>query len=411
MSFEILYKKIAAKHIVIKKEQNLNAFKAALSVLGNPQEKIKFVHIAGTNGKGTASVMTAEILQAAGFKTGLFTSPHLTDATERIKINGKNISKKSFVSCVEKALKAEKEELTFFEILTAAAFYYFAKNKVDYAVIETGLGGELDSTNVVMPEVSIITSIGLDHAYVLGETITKIAAQKAGIIKENIPCVCGILPSKALAVVKRKAKEKHAQLIVAGKFKTNKFLWNKKTTLITLEDSKNFNVNLLGYHTAQNAAIVYAAVKLMGIKEAAVKKGFSNISFPARFDILNKKNNTFIIDGAHNPQAVQSTVELFKQSPYYKGGSGTLVFAAMEDKDYKTMLKILMPHFEKIILTELKLPRAATAKQLLAVLNKTAKQKAVLMPFARALKAAASSARPVLFTGSFYLSGEVYKYL
>ena len=227
MSFQTLHKKILARHYTVRKYQNLDDIKYALSALGNPQNFYKTIHAAGTNGKGSTCVMTAEILRAAGYKTGLFTSPHLISPRERVQIDGKNISARAFENCIKKVLRAEKAPLNYFEILTAAAFYYFKKNKVDYAVIEAGIGGLLDCTNIITPSVSIITSVDYDHQDILGRTLQEIAAQKAGIIKQGVPCVCGVLRAVAQTVIKKTARAQKAPLYFAEKPANIRFIKNK----------------------------------------------------------------------------------------------------------------------------------------------------------------------------------------
>ncbi|MDR0292065.1 MAG: bifunctional folylpolyglutamate synthase/dihydrofolate synthase [Elusimicrobium sp.] len=389
MSFETLHKEILKRHYTIKKEQNLDAIKAALFALGNPQDCFKTVHVAGTNGKGSVCAMMANILAAAGYKTGLFTSPHLISPRERIQINGKNISARAFENAIKKVLLAEQTPLNYFEILTAAVFYYFKKNKVDYAVIEAGIGGLLDATNVITPSVSIITSVDYDHKDILGNTLQKIAAQKAGIIKRGVPCVCGELPKTAKNVVIKTARAAKVPLYFAAKPSNIRFVPNKNLMRFTVS-GRTYESGICGAKQPLNAAVCAQAAKLLAVKPAAVKKGLRTANLRARFEIIKTPNSTLIIDGAHNPQAMRGVIENIKLA----GFNPTLVFAAMKDKDYRSMLQILRARFKKIIFAALNNPRAAVFPN--------------ARPTQEIIKQALSGAlgKSVLFTGSFYLAGE-----
>ncbi|MCL2887942.1 MAG: bifunctional folylpolyglutamate synthase/dihydrofolate synthase [Elusimicrobia bacterium] len=394
MSFETLHNTILKRHYTIKKEQNLDAIKAALFALGNPQNDFKTIHVTGTNGKGSTCVMMANILAAAGYKTGLFTSPHLISPCERIQINGKNISARKFEGAIKKILRAECTPLNYFEILTAAAFYYFRKNKVDYAVIEVGIGGLLDATNVITPSVSIITSVDYDHKDVLGNTLQKIAAQKAGIIKPGVPCVCGVLPKTAQEVIKKTARAAKSPLYFISKPQNIRFIPNKNLMHFSA-GGETYESGICGAKQPLNAAMCIQTVKLLPVKSAAVKKGIRTARLNARFEIIKTPKSTLIIDGAHNPQAMRGVVENINLTGY----NPAVVFAAMKDKDYKKMLQILRARFKKIIFAKLDNPRAAVFPN--------------AIPVPELIKQAMSGAlgKIVLLTGSFYLAGEVIKYL
>ena len=221
----------------------LVAFEKLLARLGNPQRNFKIIHVAGTNGKGSVCMMLSHALSGSGFKTGLFISPHLISPTERIQIDGAEIAPQDFIGAVEKVQSVQCEPLNFFELLTAAALVYFAQKKVQYVILETGLGGRKDPTNVCMPVLSIITSVGLDHTQILGDTLEKIAAEKAGIIKPGIPVLCGNLPPQAARVMEEAAYEKNAPLERVG-----------------VE-------NILGNAREQNVQLVRRAAKRLGISD------------------------------------------------------------------------------------------------------------------------------------------------
>ena len=320
----------------------LPAFKALLLRLGNPHEKYKIIHVAGTNGKGTVCTLLAHVLRAAEKKTGLFISPHLISPTERIQINGVEITPEDFRSVVEKVLAQEKEPLNLFEILTAAALVYFAEKKVHYAVLETGLGGRKDPTNVCAPVLSIITSIGLDHTHILGDTLEKIASEKAGIIKPGVPVLCGYLPPEAAHVVEATAREKNAPLeIVCTK-------------------------NPSGNAQEQNKQLVRRAANFLGITDGILQHGLEKVTVPGRFEIFSCGNKTIILDGAHNPQAVGNLLAFWQTTPFAQKRAAVLC-AFMQDKDYPQMLAMLSARFRAGIVTAISSPKFLSSSRSVGV--------------------------------------------
>lgn len=316
----------------------LDRVKKLLELYENPQDKIKCIHVAGTNGKGSTCAMLASILTHAGYKTGLYTSPHLVDYTERVKINGKDISKEDFANLIFEIIKtAEKNNIhaTEFEILTVLAFICFKREKVDFAIIETGLGGRLDATNVIKnPLVSIITSIDLDHVDRLGDTIEKMAFEKAGIIKPNVPVITSN-DNKGLEILKEKAFDAGNNLILAD------------------EVDANYEVNLKGLWQKKNLSLALKAVETLrhkGIKipEKAVKKGLKNVSWSARFQYIKELN--LILDGAHNPNAAQ----LLKESLdlYYPDKERIWIYSSINTKNYEEVMKILFRPKDTTIFTQ-----------------------------------------------------------
>ncbi|MFA6582792.1 MAG: Mur ligase family protein, partial [Elusimicrobiaceae bacterium] len=280
-----------------------------LSALGNPHHKLKFVHIAGTNGKGSVAVMCANALSLSGEKTGLYTSPHLVSICERIKINGTDISERAFADAVGAVLAAETVTLTYFEVLTCAAFLHFARNNCSFAVLETGIGGRLDVTNIIArPEVSIITSVGFDHVDLLGDSIEKIAYEKAGIIKSGGICVCAQVPPEALVVIKRTAAEKDARLIYApddSPFDFHDFDWHRNSTLFRDGSGGIHAVSALGEPYVLNAQTVVSALSALGLDRNRVLDSLADFVWPARFQVLRVDNGTghcvsIVIDGAQN---------------------------------------------------------------------------------------------------------------
>ena len=277
----------------------------ACGKLGNPHKTFKSVHIAGTNGKGSTSHMIASVFQEAGYKTGLYTSPHLKDFRERIRINGEMISRNSVIDFVESNKEWFTEiGMSFFEMTVAMAFHHFSKEKVDIAIIETGLGGRLDSTNIITPELSIITNVGLDHTNLLGDTIEKIAIEKAGIIKPNIAVVIGRYQESTLPIFKEIADTKNSKLIVS-----------KPTTLST---------DLLGSYQKENISTANTSIELLielgwKISEKNIVDGFKNVqkntSLQGRWTVLNTSPLT-ICDTGHNVDGILMLVEQIKKIPY-----------------------------------------------------------------------------------------------
>ena len=315
----------------------LDRIQLLLEKLGNPHLKFKSIHVAGTNGKGSTCAMIASILQEAGYKVGLYTSPHLFDYRERIKINGKNIPKREFARIMERIRKRirsrnREETPTVFEVLTAAAFTYFAEQKVDYAVVEVGMGGRLDATNVVTPIVSIITNIDLEHTAILGRTLAKVAAEKAAIIKHGVPVITAETKPEALRVIKHNADKNRSLLIQVGSVQ------------------EGLKTNLIGEHQKLNAACAVVAVRLANIaaNKQAILRGLKKVSWPGRFQVLSRKPLT-IVDGAHNPAGIKVLVKTLKQQ--FPGKKLTFLFGTQEDKDSASMLSLLRPLAKKIVIT------------------------------------------------------------
>ncbi len=351
--------------------------------LGNPEKAYPVIHIAGTKGKGSTAAMIAAVLQEAGYKVGLYTSPHLQDYVERIQINRKSIEHEYFVDLLErlKPFIAEVPELTTFEITTALGFMAFADQKVDIAVIEVGLGGRLDATNVVDPLVSVITSLSYDHMNVLGNSIDQIAFEKAGIIKPGRPVVLAPQMQAAENVVVRIAEERNAPLTLIGRdyfFSPashsldgqSLLVWPAKDQELINEyvqsggriawEPVHLTIPLLGYHQVQNAATAYAALEVarqQGIKisEKAIVNGFARVEWAGRFEIL-QRDPIVVVDSAHNQD---SALKLrLAMDDYLNGKPIVLLFGVSEDKDIKGMLDQLIPRVRLFIATKSIHPRA-----------------------------------------------------
>lgn len=405
MSFNIVFDYVLSR-AGIACGAGLPGLKELLERLGNPQNKYKIIHVAGTNGKGSVAMLTAEVLKQAGCKTGLFVSPHLCDPCERVQINGAPISKQDFMQTMLEVFQEEEQELNFFEILTASALLYFSKQGVDYVVLETGLGGRKDPTNVCVPAACVITSIGLDHMHILGSSLSQIAKEKAGIIKPGVPCFSGTVNPSAREEIRKAAKAVKAPLHFIGEgepFFEYAFDYVNNQTVLHAADGRDWLLNALGRRQGINACVVYQLAKYLNISDESIERAFHSVRIPGRFEVLRRGENTFILDGAHNAQAVELFLEFFQKTPYY--GNSTLLCGFMQDKDYKKLLALLCPHFQEIIITVPSVSRGAGKKDILAALPKGVKVRFFENPV-RALSAA-KKAENVVCTGSFYLVGLV----
>jgi len=322
--------------------------------LGNPQHKFKSIHVAGTNGKGSTSHMLASVLQAQGYKTGLYTSPHLKDFRERIRINGKMMAKAEVITFVQQQKNLIKEvEPSFFEVTVAMAFDYFARHQVDVAVIEVGLGGRLDSTNIIQPEISVITNISIDHTNMLGNTIEEIAGEKAGIIKKNTPVVIGETQEKSKTVFLNKAKEMNASIVFADAVLSAKEISvkNNKLVLSVFEGSelkyKNLPSDLTGLYQPKNILTVLETFEILNqqtdikITSESVFKGLRQVKkqtgLQGRWQTLSR-NPLVICDTGHNEAGITEVVKNINQTPYQKLH---IVFGMVKDKDISKVLSLL----------------------------------------------------------------------
>ncbi len=335
--------------------------------LGNPQSGQNFIHVAGTNGKGSTCAMLAEILQCAGYKVGLFTSPHLERYTERIKINGEEISQKDWDRLEKQVNDAAVDlETVEFDRITALGFLKFKEENCDVVVLEVGLGGLMDSTNIIEnPMLCAIATIGLDHTEILGDTIEKIALDKAGIIKNGSNVVVSYQKPEALEVFKRKALETCSNLTITDPKQETLHSISFDGQVISYKSHKGLKLSLLGSYQYKNAALVLDCVdqlrKSLNIPEKAVKEGLANVSWPGRFEIL-RKSPLVILDGAHNPNGVEELAECIKA--YIPRKKIHFVMGVLKDKDYETMLDIISPLAKKFTLITPPSQRALSALSL-----------------------------------------------
>ena len=352
----------------------LERIKKLLELLDNPQKSYKSIHITGTNGKGSTTAMLTKVLTESGIKVGMYISPHLVSYTERMKIGDNDITEEEFAETinivagsVRKMLQAGEENPTQFEVLTAAAFYYFAQQKVEYAVIEVGLGGLLDSTNVIIPEISVITNIEMDHADRCGGTLEGIAKNKAGIIKREVPVVVGI-ENETIEIVREVAESEKAPLWQISKdFDASFVNIEEQQQVLNFNNNQmefTYKLNLLGEHQIKNSALVCQTAMLLSEKDSRInidkiKKALAKAYWPGRFEIVKEKP-LIIIDGAHNlAGAVMLSKSLQK---YYPDKKRVLLLGILEDKDVEGIIKELVLHDDYVIVTEPDSERAASAK-------------------------------------------------
>jgi len=401
-----------------KAEFNLDRMFALMEELGNPQNNYPIIHVAGTKGKGSVSAMCASALKAGGYTVGLYTSPHLLDYCERIQIDGAPISHAQMIGLVNdiKASVAKVPKLTTFEITTALGFLAFARANCTAVVLEVGLGGRLDATNIVTPTVSVITSLSYDHMAVLGDTLAKIAGEKAGIIKKNIPVVSSPQMYEALQVLERVATACESEFVLVGR---DIFANKKEASLdgqiihINDKDASNeieLQIPLLGDHQLENAATAYAALKKSGIplQDEAIKAGFSNVIWRARFEIA-RRSPPVIFDSAHNQDSFSKLKKTLDE--YFPGKQVYLIFGASEDKNIPGMFEEIKPLIKSLIITQADHPRALSVERITELADQVrVKSEAVLAVNAaltRALELSANDGSIVLSAGSIFVTAEV----
>ena len=402
-----------------------------LELLGNPQDEIKAVHVAGTKGKGSTCAMTASMLQACGYTVGLYTSPHLIDLRERITINNHMISYADTAEAFKRIAEVEPEfgdesPLTFFEIMTAAAFLHFAEQAVDIVVLETGLGGRLDCTNCVIPLVTAITGLSLDHTQLLGNTLDEIAREKAGIFKKGVPAISIVQDAEAAAALSEVAEKVGAPLEFTGKeldfsyrFEANKELGPHTRVCLTTDASRfeHLPVPLRGEHQAHNCGLALAILdklKAHGfvLPEDKVIAGLAATYLPGRMEEVHHQPRV-ILDGAHNAASITALTKSLGAHITYD--SLVMIFGCGQDKDITGMLKQVALGADKVIFTRAKAnPRAEEPEDLMRRFNDLSPKMAQVAPnLTEALKQAATAVSRedlIVITGSFYLVGEARKH-
>ncbi|MDO4942170.1 MAG: folylpolyglutamate synthase/dihydrofolate synthase family protein [Lachnospiraceae bacterium] len=387
-----------------------------LKKMENPECHMKFFHVAGTNGKGSVCAFLDSILRKGGYKTALFTSPHLVKINERIKINGEDISDKDFAYYLERILTIAEEPLSFFEYLFLMSILYFSEKNADYCILETGLGGTYDSTNVVTPEISIITSIGLDHTKILGDTLEQIAAEKAGIIKDGKPVVYFAQTPEVNQVIEEKACVKRSKIIKLSKedikIKENR----KKCIAFSVESGyhrfDDLKISSYAEYQLWNADIAIHAIKEMipGISDETIRSGLADMRWPARMEEIEPG---IILDGAHNPHAIRAWVQTVRMQ--FPDQKKRLLFAVVADKDYEEMISIICTafQFERITITCIPGQRKADPRMIKDIFERYTDTEVVIEEdLSLAYSRAKSADEGYLFClGSLYLAGMIEELL
>jgi len=400
-----------------KADFNLDRMRDLMAELGNPQEKYPIIHVAGTKGKGSVSALAASALQAAGYKTGLYTSPHLQDYAERIQINKQPMPHDKLAESVEeiKPAVARVPYLTTFEITTALGFLYFAHQDCDVAVIEVGLGGRLDATNIVTPRVSVITSLSLDHTLILGDTLAKIAGEKAGIIKPGIPVVSSPQKEEALDVLVKIAKERNCDFTLVGRdveFEALSHSIEGQTLRISTSNLPplELTIPLLGTHQVENAAVAYAALRTSGlnISDEALQRGFESAQWRSRFEIA-RREPPVIFESAHNQDSFSRMYQTLET--YFPEKQVYLILGASEDKNLAGMFEVMKPKIKKLIATRADHPRAKEPESICQLAEQAGIATEAVEPveaaLQRALELSENDGSIVLSAGSMFVTGEV----
>lgn len=404
--------------------KGLDRIKKLLKKLGEPQLSLKCIHIAGTNGKGSTTAMISSILMAQGYKVGMFTSPYLEEFEERIQINGCNIPKERLCQVMSKVAEAErvidpigKDTPTEFEIITAAMFLYFKEENIDYAVIEVGLGGRLDPTNIIIPLVSVITSISYDHMALLGNSIEEIAWEKAGIIKEKVPVVSYPQQKKASSVIERVAFEKNSKLIVVKEDSTEllKIEDNYQVVKIITEKSiYTVALALLGKVQIYNCAVVIHTIEVLRdlgvtISEQAIYEGLKKVTWKGRMEIMST-NPYVLLDGAHNIDGIEKLAQSI--DIYFKYKRLYLIIGILEDKQLEDMLAVITPKADKVIAVTPNSFRGESAEKLRDRIIKYNPEALAMNSYEEAVKYAMSLCSKedlLVICGSLYMIGNMRK--
>jgi dihydrofolate synthase/folylpolyglutamate synthase len=360
---------------------------AVCEALGHPERGMRFVHVAGTNGKGSVCAMTEAALRASGLRTGLYTSPHLVSPTERIQIGGAEVDEATFArafNTVHRAVQGLREHPTYFETVTAMAFVLFREAACDIAILEVGLGGRLDATNVVTPVVCAITPISFDHQRHLGYTLPEIATEKAGILKPGVPAAVAPQPAEAMEAIERRAREVGAPLHP-----------------VDPDEELGFQPSLLGRHQLVNARTARAVLRLLGVPDDAIRAGIQHTYWPGRLERMRREPEIFL-DGAHNQAGAAALADFIRE---YRGGRKVwIVFAVMRDKDIAPITDLLFPLAHELVLTAPAMDRAMHPEEIPAP-----ERRRIAPSIREALRIVSSEAAPddlVFITGSLFLVGE-----
>ena len=392
-------------------KNDLSYIRRILKQLNNPQDNVKTIHVTGTNGKGSTSYYLSNLLQKAGQKTGLFVSPYIYEFNERIQLNGKNISNNDLIKIaneIETVIEILKKDdpnfsLVTFEYEVALAFQFFVQENCDYAVIEVGIGGEHDKTNVIIPEVSVITTIGLDHEKIIGPTLKDIAEEKSGVIKSNKPVVLGNVPQNVLEILLNKAQSENSKSFLLGRDFQIKIM----PDVIEYQDSKNlYNFALRPLVEAYDIGVAVQAIQLLqlDLDRKKIEEVINETNIPGRYDVI-QTSPEIIVDGAHNLQAMENLLNLVRKK---KKGQIYVLLGMMKDKDLGPVTKLFKD--EKVTLTRIDYPRAARLEDFPKEAQKEFEYKENFEEAYTSLKNKLQADDMLLVTGSFYLVGAVLNY-
>ena len=393
----------------------LSRTRTLLAALGDPHRQLKFVHVAGTNGKGSTAAMLAACLQAAGYRVGLYTSPFINRFNERIQVDGEQIPDRALVQLVEQvkpAADAMADVPTEFEIITALGMLWFAQQRCDIVVLEVGLGGTLDSTNVIdPPECAVITALGMDHVKELGPTLAEIASAKAGIIKPGSPVVSYGGAPEADAVIARAAARQNAPLTVVDFAKLNVRGGDLDGVNFDFDGLENIRLPLIGSYQPKNAAVAITALRVLrqrgwNIPESAVRQGLERVSWPGRFELL-RHSPAFLLDGSHNAHGMRATVQSLRDR--FPGQKFVFLLSIMADKDVDEMLELLLPLAKQFVTVAAHTPRAMPAQTLAEHIRERGgmAEPAPSIEAGVARAVALGGSGPVCALGTLYFSGEV----
>ncbi|MFA6010694.1 MAG: folylpolyglutamate synthase/dihydrofolate synthase family protein [Desulfobacteraceae bacterium] len=393
----------------------LSTMERILEKLGNPHKDFISIHVAGTNGKGSVASTLSHILHQSGYKTGLYTSPHLVSFNERIMVDSEEVSNEDVIEsyrAVEAANTGERSA-TFFEISTAMAFYLFRKRKVEYAVIETGMGGRLDATNIISPALSIITNISLEHKSYLGSTLSDIAYEKAGIIKAGAPVITAVDQDKVISVIKKTAQEKSAPLYVYRQdFKVRRKKQEGSFTYYGIKNTwQDMQVELKGKHQVDNGALALAACEVLKnvatkISERTIRMGLKATLWPGRLEVVSQ-NPLTMVDGAHNLMSIHKLSDYLEES--HPDKKITLVTGVLDDKSYSAMFNRILPLCSSVILTQAKTERAIEPEKLFQVAKDLCNDVTIINDIPKAIRHAESKTAVndmICISGSLYVVGE-----
>jgi dihydrofolate synthase / folylpolyglutamate synthase len=409
----------------------LEHMRTLLARLGNPHQRLRIVHVAGSKGKGSTAAMLASILQRAGYRTGLFTSPHLCRVEERFQVDGQPITTAELTTLLDEIRRRVEAETrsgsvpyTFFEVATAVGFLHFVRRRVEATVIEVGLGGRLDSTNVCRPILSVITSISYDHTNLLGDRLASIAAEKAGIVKSARPVISGVTIPEARAVIEQTCRERRAPLrqlgvdfrydYTPGRVTPTRTERSRVSVVTERRRWPEFELNLLGNHQAANAAVAVACVEQLQaegwpLPDAAIAAGLAEVSWPARLEVIGRRP-LIVLDCAHNVASTLALVETLQAS--FPPARRLLIFAGSSDKDLAGMFRVLSPHFAHAFLTRYSNSSRSVPPECLAdLLRANGGLPSMICPTPRdAYQAARAAATPddvIVITGSVFFAGEL----